>query len=204
MPLKHYAAIGISRSIRQVIHALRNNSADLTDYVSTIAKRLRRDEARIASGLNRTFKDLDVLIIGPGPYLVEPRFFGLKNKVTAIDLDVIPQGFAPGAYFQMLRQNGMGRFLKTAGRKILGIDRRHAQAWRNELGTKILPDPRLIQGDILQGPPQQKSYDVVACWAVFQHISDPALAIKHMKAALRPGGRDLFPRSSLYVEHRPS
>lgn len=188
MSLRHYASTGLGRSLRQIMHALRSNDSVVAERVSIIAERLRRDEARIASGLNRTFKDLDVLIIGPGPYLVEPRFFGLKNKVTAIDLDVIPQGFAPGAYFQMLRQNGMGRFLKTAGRKILGIDRRHAQAWRNELGTKILPDPKLIQGDILQGPPQQKSYDVVACWAVFQHISDPALAIKHMKAALRPGG----------------
>lgn len=188
MNQRHYASIGIGRSIRQVIHALRSDDDAVAERVTVRAQRLRRDEARIALGLGRVFKGLDVLIIGPGPYLVEPRFFGQHNKVTAIDLDVFPSGFAPGPYFRMLRQNGLGRFVKTVGRKILGVDRRHARAWKRELGTERLPEPRLIQGDIQKGPPRQNAYDVAACWAVFQHLSDPALAIQHMKAALRPSG----------------
>jgi SAM-dependent methyltransferase len=188
MSHKHYASTGIGRSVRQVIHALHSDDDAVAERVSVIAERLRRDEARIAHGLGRVFKGLDVLIIGPGPYLVEPRFFGQHNEVTAIDLDVIPHGLAPGPYLQMLRQNGLGRLLKTVGRKVLGVDRRHARAWQRELRTNRLPEPELVQGDILKGPPQENAYDVVACWAVFQHLSDPALAIQHMKAALRPGG----------------
>lgn len=188
MSREHYASTGFGRSVRQILHALRSDNKAISERVSIIAERLRRDEARITRGLGQPFRGLDVLIIGPGPYLVEPRFFGQSNKVTAIDLDVIPNGLAPGPYIQMLRQNGLGRLLKTMGRKALGVDRRHARAWRRELGVSRLPEPRLAQGDILKAPPAEEAYDVVACWAVFQHLSDPALAIRHMKAALRPGG----------------
>lgn len=188
MTHQHYASTGIARSIRQIVHALRSNGHAIIERVAIRAERLRRDEARISRALGRELKGLDVLIIGPGPYLVEPRFFGQRNDVTAIDLDVIPRGFAPGQYFRMLRQNGFGRFAKTVGRKALGVDRRHARAWQRELHTRTLSEPDVIQGDILKGPPQESAYDVVACWAVFQHLSDPALAIEHMKGALRPGG----------------
>lgn len=188
MNRRHYASTGIGRSLRQILHGLRSNSAAISRKVSVIAERLRRDETRISRGLHRPMNGLDILIIGPGPYLVEPRFFGMHNAVTAVDLDVIPQGFSPAAYFQMFRQNGAGRLLKTVGRKILGIDRRHARAWQQELQIGTLPEPIIIHGDILKGPPQVNAYDVVACWAVFQHIPDPTLAVKHMQSALRPGG----------------
>lgn len=88
---------------------------------------LRRDETRIDHALGRELNGLDVLIIGPGPYLIEPRFFGQRNHVTAINLDVIPRGLVPREYFRMLRQNGFGWFAKTVGRKCLGVDRRHAR-----------------------------------------------------------------------------
>jgi SAM-dependent methyltransferase len=188
MSHRHYASTGIGRSLRQILHALRSDDDAVAKRVSVIAQRLRCDEARIANGLGREFKGLNVLIIGPGPFLVEPRFFGRRNSVTAIDLDVIPSGFAPGNYIRMLRQNGVGRLAKTLGRKVLGVDRRHRYAWQHELGTDRLPEPELIQGDILQGPPRRNAFDVVACWAVFQHLSNPGLAIQHMNAALRPGG----------------
>ena len=178
----------MGRSIRQVIHALRGDDSTLARYVAVRAQRLQRDEARIARALGRELNGLDVLIIGPGPYLFEPKFFGRNNDVTAIDLDVIPHGFAPGPYLRMLRQNGIGRFVKTVGRKILGVDRRHARAWQRELGSDPVSEFRVIQGDILKRPPRENAFDVVACWAVFQHLPDPALAIRHMKSALRPGG----------------
>lgn len=87
--------------------------------------------------------------------------------MTAIDLDVIPHGFALGPYFWMLRQNGLGRLAKTVGRKVLGVDRRRARAWQRELGVDRLPESRVIQGDIQKGPPRENTYDVVACWSVF-------------------------------------
>jgi hypothetical protein len=73
---QRYASIGIGRSILQVIHALRNNDEALAKYVAVCAERLPRDEARIARALGRELNGLKILIIGPGPYLVEPRFFG--------------------------------------------------------------------------------------------------------------------------------
>lgn len=96
MSRQHYASTGLMRAFHQVRHALRSNDAAIAERVSIVAERLRQDEKRIARALGRAFNGLDVLIIGPGPYLVEPRFFGRHNRVTAIDLDVIPHGYAPG------------------------------------------------------------------------------------------------------------
>ena len=188
MTLQHYASTGIGRSLRQVMHALRSDDATIAEYVATRAQRLQRDQERMARALGRRVDDSDILIVGPGPYMVEPRFFGRNNKVTAVDLDVLPSGWGPGPYLQMWRMNGFGRFAKTVGRKILGVDRRHARAWQRELKVARLEDPILIQGDILQGPPREHAFDIAACWSVFQHLAEPAVAIRHMKAALRPGG----------------
>ena len=96
MTRQHYASTEIGRSIRQIVHALRSNDRIVAESVTIRAKRLQRDRDRVANALGRECSGLDVLIVGPGPYLVEPRFFGQHNNVTADDLDVIPVGLAPG------------------------------------------------------------------------------------------------------------
>jgi 2-polyprenyl-3-methyl-5-hydroxy-6-metoxy-1,4-benzoquinol methylase len=42
--------------------------------------------------------------------------------------------------------------------------------------------------DIRTETPEPGSYDLVHCRALLMHVSDPAAALRHMAAALRPGG----------------
>lgn len=50
--------------------------------------------------------DRDVLVVGVGQTQREATGLGMKNRVVGIDLDVIPQGWHPGQYVRLLKQNG--------------------------------------------------------------------------------------------------
>jgi SAM-dependent methyltransferase len=149
--------------------------------------RVRRDEARMAERLGRPICGLRILEIGPGQGLERARYFGQSNEVVGLDLDVIPQGMDMGAYVSMLRSNGLGRVVKTVGRKLL-VGRPNARAWGKAVGRADLPSPRLIHGDICAAPPAEASFDVVMSWSVFEHLPAPETALAHVIQAMRPGG----------------
>jgi SAM-dependent methyltransferase len=50
------------------------------------------------------------------------------------------------------------------------------------------PNLELRQGDIVAGPVEPGSFDLVTARAVLHHISDPDAAIANLVASLRPGG----------------
>jgi SAM-dependent methyltransferase len=50
------------------------------------------------------------------------------------------------------------------------------------------PNLELRQGDILAGPVERGSFDLVTARAVLHHLADPEVAIKNLVASLRPGG----------------
>ena len=124
--LSHYGTFGLSRIVTQVVNVRRQRS-QVPALVDIKLERLRRDEARIATALDvpdrRSVRDRRMIVIGPGQLLREARYFAVGNRVTCLDLDVIPQGIDPLAYAQMMRRNGVGRVLKTVGRKLIGNDR---------------------------------------------------------------------------------
>ena len=130
---------------------------------------------------------LEILEIGPGPGMERARYLGLRNSVVGLDMDVIPQGNDLRAYLAVLRQNGLGRLIKTIGRRITiaGPNRR---AWNRVVGRDDMPDPGLLVGDICAAAPMQASYDLVMSWSVFEHLPDPQAALKNIIDALRPGG----------------
>ena len=184
---RSYAATEVSQVIRQAIRAIASHRTMAHD-ISVLLERLRRDEARIAGRFGRILSDLDVLEIGPGQYCERSRYFGRCNRVTAIDLDTIPRSRQLGDYVRMLKANGIGRLLKTTGRKVLLVDRARRRTWERELGTKNLPEPKLLFGDVCTAPLQKESFDVLVTWSVFEHLSDPAKAIENVIQSLRPGG----------------
>src|SRR5262245_44046478 len=130
--MRHYATTGLLRSLAQARHKLAQRR-NVDHECAVRLERLERDESRIWSMLHRDVRDLDVLVVGHGPQLVEARYFGRNNRVTGIDLDVVPVGFDLRAYASMLQRNGVGRVVKTVGRKLLGIDRSQEAAWRRAL-----------------------------------------------------------------------
>ncbi len=115
------------------------------------------------------------------------RYFGLRNEVVGIDLDVIPQGLDLPGYYRMLRDNGMGRALKTIGRKLI-IGPANARGWAKAIGAPRAAAPKVLHGDICRLPPEAAAFEVAMSWSVFEHLPDPTSALRNVIAALRPGG----------------
>lgn len=183
---KTYATFGLMRSLQQVKHALQSNQ-QADGNMSELFKHLRRHETRMANALDKPLplKNLNFLEIGPGQGLERAYYFGMRNHVTALDLDVIPTG--PMGYLKMIQENGFGRFAKTVGRQLF-VGKANRAAWAKAIGAKTLQAPTLMHGNICQQVPKHKSYDGVISWSVFEHLPNPEAALTHVIEALRPGG----------------
>ena len=155
--------------------------------------RLMRDfdqlRHKMESLSGETPESKSVLDIGPGPFLIQSLLFAsLGNKVTAMDLDVIPLGLDIGAYIRMLRTNGIGRAAKTVARKILGIDSAYRKTLAHELGARRFPHIRILQGDATSMSFEDCQFDIVHCNSVLHHVLNPAAALAEMVRVVRPGG----------------
>lgn len=185
--LRHYGTFGLQRVVKQIVGTWQMRPG-VPQNVAVRLERLRRDEARITEALGRPLHGQRVMVVGPGQLLREARYFALNNRATALDIDVIPNGFDPRAYLQMLRSNGPGRVIKTVGRKLIGNDRLELAEWKRQLGVRTLPEPECRVGDVRDGIPDAGQWDVITSFAVFQTIPDPALAVRRCVEALAPGG----------------
>ncbi len=147
-----------------------------------------RDLERSAVALGGSeHRSLDVLVVGCGQTPRELVGFGARNRVTGIDLDVVPSGFAPRAYLQLLRENGPVRVAKTLGRKALGIDRKFSAEMARQLGTTV-SSPTVLQMDAAKMTFPDASFDLVYSYSVFEHLPDPASVLAEMARVLRPRG----------------
>jgi SAM-dependent methyltransferase len=144
-------------------------------------------EQEFTKRTNKPLKQCDVLIVGSGQTSREVHGLGVSNRVTAIDLDVIPQGWKPGPYLALLKQNGPVRFAKTVGRKALGIDRKLRKALDAEFGIPQ-QKPRFLQMDASAMTFATGSFDLIYSFSVFEHLPDPKAVLHEVIRALRPGG----------------
>jgi SAM-dependent methyltransferase len=145
-------------------------------------------ETAYTAATGKPFANTNVLILGAGQTAREVVAFGTNNKVTAIDLDVIPQGWKPGPYLQLLKQNGATRTAKTVGRKVLGVDRQFSKALCSELGIAKPNPATYLQMDASQMSFPDNTFDVVYSFSVFEHLPDPAAVLQEAKRVLKPGG----------------
>jgi SAM-dependent methyltransferase len=182
-----YTTTRIAQVVRQALGAIVAREA-IEQQVDTFASRLRRDEARIAHTLGRPVHGLDILEIGAGQQCERARYFGQRNSVTAVDLDWIPRSGGVGDYLLMLRRNGIGRLVKTAGRRMLLVDRARRRAWARAVGTDRFRDPTMMHGDVCTDPLPRDGFDLAISWSVFEHLRDPSEAMRNAWQALRPGG----------------
>jgi 2-polyprenyl-3-methyl-5-hydroxy-6-metoxy-1,4-benzoquinol methylase len=74
------------------------------------------------------------------------------------------------------------RLVMPEGTRVIGIDISQSQLDRNTiLNEKIL-------GDIQTYPLEGSAFDVIICWDVLEHLSDPEAAVRNLVRAIRPGG----------------
>lgn len=195
---KSYAGFGLQRSFQQLKHALRQRK-QVDQSMALLYHSLSQHEQRIEKELGRPVEDLRILEIGPGQGLERARYFGQRNEVYAIDLDVIPLRSDPVSYIRMVRTNGLGRVMKTTGRRLM-IGRAQEAAWARTIGARQYRDPILVQGDICAATPRPGWFDLVISWSVFEHLPEPQAALAHVLESLCPGGV-FYLSLHLYTSH---
>jgi SAM-dependent methyltransferase len=184
--MKTYSDFGLTRSISQILFAFRSRRVAQRN-MSLLYSHLQKHEKLIADKLGKPVKNLRMLEIGLGQGMERARYFGIHNQVTGVDLDVIPTGLDPLGYLRLIKTNGIGRFLKTVGRRMI-IASPNRAAWSQAVGKNGMQDPQILAGDICQASPEKGAFDVVMSWSVFEHVSDPPGALQNVIEALRPGG----------------
>ena len=174
--------------VKEAYSLYRLKSYDIPGQVNGTLGVMRRFEERLANALDFRLDGKRLLIIGPGQTPREMVYFGLRNEVVGIDLDVIPHGWDARAYMTMLRQNGLMRTVKTMVRKGLGIDAQFERELKRQLGVTTLPRTTHMQMDATQMQFPDASFDFVYSFSVFEHLPDPAAVVAETERVLRPGG----------------
>jgi SAM-dependent methyltransferase len=144
-------------------------------------------ETRMSACLEKPVENLRILEIGPGQGLERARYFGIRNEVIGLDLDVIPVQTNLAVYLRMLQVNGFGRLAKTLGRKII-VGSTNENAWSRVIGAGEMSRPRILEGDICGRLPELGQFDLIMSWSVFEHLPDPKKALENVVRLLRPGG----------------
>jgi SAM-dependent methyltransferase len=179
--------LGIFGRTRELFTLWQSKRRNVPDQARQMLTEVESGQAEMERALGGRLQDKDILIIGPGQQSVEMSFFAQHNRVTGIDLDVIPQHPSVREYLKMFRNNGSIRTLKTIGRKAMGYDR----ALRREverLGVTVNGDPTMVAMDAAAMTFPDGSFDCVFSHSCFEHLSEPGDVIRHVARVLRAGG----------------
>ena len=174
--------------VREAINLYKIHSRKLKGDAHEFINLMQRVEDRVCVATGVTLANKATLIIGSGQNLSEPTYFAIKNRVTAIDMDVIPTNNNPLVYLKMLRQNGAMRTAKTLGRKITGLDKALHQSLKRELHIATLPPFELKQMNAEAMTFTDNSFDFIYSFSVFEHLANPSKVMDEMNRVLRPGG----------------
>ncbi len=142
---------------------------------------------RLESILGEPLKGKHMLEIGPGQGIHQARFFAIDNHVVAIDLDLVVTD-SLGAWIRLWRRNGVVRFGKTLGRKLLGVDRRFERAYFNALPQASRSKVTFHQADATKTMFADSSFDVTLSVSVLEHIPDAENVFKEMVRLTKPNG----------------
>jgi SAM-dependent methyltransferase len=181
---RHLGMLGRARELFTLWQSKRQN---VPGQARHMLAEMESSQSEMERACGSRLQDKDILIIGPGQQLVEMSFFARHNRVTGIDLDVIPQHPSVREYLKMFRNNGSIRTLKTMGRKAMGYDR----ALRREVerqGLTVDADPTIVAMDAAAMTFPDGSFDCVFSHSCFEHLSCPGDVIRQVARVLRPGG----------------
>lgn len=180
--------LGVIGRIEELLTLLRWQRSGIPVQVGHFLDGLRTSQKTVEGLLGEPLADKQILVIGPGQRLGELAFFACRNEVTGIDLDAIPQSISIGDYWRMYSKNGAMRTLKTVGRKAVGIDRTYQRELAKQLGVKRIPRHNVLTMDATAMTFPDARFDYVYSHSCFEHLRDPATAIKQVGRVLKPGG----------------
>lgn len=189
MELSSYSSrnTGLTTLARETCE-LRQAHSGVGERVAANLETLKQLEDQVLHEFGLELKNLSILDIGCGQLLIQLLFFARSNRAIGIDWDIVPNGVDPGAYLRMLWRNGVKRTVKTAGRKLLGIDRRYRREVMRQLELKTLPKLEVRQMDACNLTFPDGTFDFVHSYSVFHHLVDPASALDHVVRVLKPRG----------------
>ena len=180
--------MGLTDRVREVRQLYRMWQEGMNDRVRHTLTAIRQCEARLEAHYGRKLEGLDVLDVGPGQQLRHMKALSVKNQVVGIDMDIVPQGFHPRDYLEMLRYNSMLRTMKTVTRKVLGWDELFERTLARELSVPGFSRLPVLRMDATRMDFAEASFDLVCSWSAFEHIAHPRRALAEVARVLRPGG----------------
>jgi SAM-dependent methyltransferase len=189
--LKSYSSSsGVLAALGQWRNLTRHHQQGLDSRVAGVVGELREVEAHVLEDTGAQIKNCRVLDIGPGQHLMQMAYFAARgNDVVGVDRDVIVQGFDPLGYWRMARWNGLGRVVKTVGRKALGIDRSYRRELRGQLGLRhSIPRLTVLHRNAWDTGLEAGSFDFIYSLRTFMHVHDPEGAMHEAARLLAPGG----------------
>jgi SAM-dependent methyltransferase len=172
---------------RELFTLWQSKREDVAGLARQVLDELESSQSEMGHALGGMLQDKDILIIGPGQHMVEMSFFAQHNRVTGIDLDVIPQHPSAREYLKMFQNNGSIRTLKTMGRKAMGYDRALRQEIERQ-GVAVDDNPTMVAMDAAAMTFPDGSFDCVFSHSCFEHLSQPGDVIRQVTRVLRPGG----------------
>lgn len=181
---RHLGMLGRTRELCTLWQSKRQN---VPGQARQMLAEMESGQSEMERALDSRLQGKDILIIGPGQQLVEMSFFARDNRVTGIDLDVIPQHPSVREYLTMFRSNGSIRTLKTVGRKAMGYDRALRREVRRQ-GLTMDDDPTIVAMDAAAMTFPDGSFDCVFSHSCFEHLGEPGDVIRQVARVLRPGG----------------
>jgi SAM-dependent methyltransferase len=135
-----------------------------------------------------TLEGLEILNVGPGPQLAHMRALSVKNRVTGIDRDIVPQGFHLSDYLELFRQGPVLQATKLVTQKLLVRDTLFEKTLARSFGVQRFPRLPVLRMDPARMTFPGASFDLVCSWSAFEHLDTPRTALAEVARVLRPGG----------------
>ncbi|MFO7686421.1 MAG: class I SAM-dependent methyltransferase [Desulfobacterales bacterium] len=187
---KSYSSLkrNFNDTLSEFWHLYRHKTGDIQGAIASTVAASNEMEALAERSLGIQIAGKELLEIGAGQQMLRLKYMSTRARVTAVDYDVILQGFDPAAYLKVLRKNGLKRFAKTVLRKAAGIDRACWRELERQTGQKIAKRLPVVQGDAHALSWPDNSFDFAYSFSVFEHLDDPAKCLDETIRVLRPGG----------------
>ncbi|MBL8950965.1 MAG: class I SAM-dependent methyltransferase [Myxococcaceae bacterium] len=179
---------GIVSRLLELGHLVRSARRHPTSNAGWIIEVWKMTTQRIFEHTGVRLEGKKGLDIGPGQQRGCLRCFSASNDMVAIDTDYIVQQGTLAEYAHALKSHGLMRTLKTFGRRMLGVDAKVERTLADALGVPELPRAKIERMSATAMTFPDSTFDFVYSHSVFEHIDDPAAAVKEVVRVLKPGG----------------